>query len=273
MNANRPVKIILLFIIFLALIFYFFVLEKIENNDFITCKILKINSASEFYLDKNNDNLIDDDELVRLDNVVAFKPFLSYETRNYAKKLNFDMEKYLMAGFIAQKFADENLLNSEVKISKKYIKNKNSDVEVYFKGQNLGVFLLKNGLGFVDVDKNDSKTTYYKNFENLNKALDNAEKISNLKFSIVNLRTNVVHKLNCPHIKDIKNAVLVLENSAFYTRNHFCRVCYIEIPKYQTFDYEILKNKYSYNKTFYVKSNEIELYFINPVKFNTSKQQ
>ena len=96
MKKQRKNTIFLLIFIFLT-----FCANYYEQNKIITSKILKVNQADEFYVDLNNNNKIEENELAKLANIEAFKPIKTPKAIEISKKLSIDIEDYLKNGILA----------------------------------------------------------------------------------------------------------------------------------------------------------------------------
>lgn len=252
MNLKFKKIIVLLFIFILSSLFF---IKQEKLSDF---KILKIIEADTFYIDINNNNLIDGNELFHLNGAKAFNSNKDEEATNFCKENDFDINDYLKNGVLAQNWAKENLENKFVKI-KKY---KNYKVDIYFNNQNLAEFLLKNGLAYPS-----TKESKYFEYSNFKQAKNNANSLSSLEFVIINLKNGITHKINCEYANKIKNAKLELKNKAKYSK--LCKFCFDfkNNDLNQKFKHKIPKSKKIYKKSINKTFKDIEIYLLNPLEY------
>lgn len=259
MKKQRKNTIFLLIFIFLT-----FCANYYEQNKIITSKILKVNQADEFYVDLNNNNKIEENELAKLANIEAFKPIKTPKAIEISKKLSIDIEDYLKNGILAKNWAIENLENNSFQI--KIVQNP-TDIRNYYlinlnyKNEPLEDFYLRNGLAYLKSEKSPKE-------ENIQQIKNNAKELSKLDFIILNLKSSIYHSLDCEYAKLAKNIELYI-NKQFNKENYFpCKNCQEDLKiktLQQTFN--IPKSKYSYRKEVYKKFENIEMFFINPTEY------
>lgn len=252
------------FLIFLFLIFAFL---NFKSTKPVAHKILKVVEADIFYIDLNDNNKIDEDELIKLQDVSAYHPTKNDFAINQAKSLGLTMEEYLKIGFLARSWAVDELTNKTVLITsklKKYDKNnKYRYCYITYKNKDLGKTLLQNGLAFV---YKDAKNKNYYAVRNIRQMKNNAREISRLEFLLVNLKSNIIHKLNCEHAYTLHRGEIVLKS--FGLKNYIpCKVCLEEKKKQEFDEFNIPKSKNIYKKAVYKNFNDIELYLINPLEY------
>ena len=254
-------KIFCILILFTMLLS--FVLYKKQNEKLLSHKVLRVVSADLFYIDINDNAKADENELFKLQDVHAFDTVLNDYTKAEAKKLMMNEFDYLKAGYLAYNFALDEISGSDVIISaisksdKKY-----NYAKIIFKGEDLGEFYLKNGLGYLK--ENPLNSAYFSYFSP-NQIKSNIDELSKLDFVILNLKSKVFHNLNCEWANLIKRASLILRKDA---REYIpCKACIntlygdmnkINIPK------TIQKINKGTCKTF----DDIEFCTINPHEFS-----
>ena len=145
--------------IILVIILYF----SYTKSD--THRVLKVINAAEFYVDFNDNDVADTDELVKL---IQFDIEPSEITTIDALKLN----------YLGQKFAKEQLLNKQVKIIR------SNEISVVLPdGNEYNKLLEQNG--------------YVLTKENNEKVRKNIEYANTLNLVTYNTKTNKYHKLDC----------------------------------------------------------------------------
>ncbi|MBR1616711.1 DUF1669 domain-containing protein [bacterium] len=249
----KILRIICLFLLFAGFLAFNFLKQRKEAH-----KILEVKSADMFCVDLNDNSRCEDEEIIKLKDVYVLSPDLNDFTKMTAKKHGIKDEEYLKAGFIAQNWAFDNLKGKIVEISniEKYKNYKYANI--FYSGENLAEFYLKNGLAFAS--KNSFNGNYFA-LENPYQIKKNAKEISKLHFVLVNLKNNVFHETSCQWAKYIKRARLILKNkSKDFTP---CKVC-------QTKPTAIVKTNV---KEIVEKEGSIELYFINPLVYERPNTQ
>ena len=253
---NRFLFILLLFLIFL---FYVFLVtwEKQPKKH----KILKVVEADEFYIDLNDNNFIDEDEHFKLKDIISFKPHKNKKVELISQSLGLDVNEYLKAGFCARNWAIANLSNKEVYISSKLpVYNKDIPIryiKVKFNNKDLGEFLLSSGLAYLNRDCIDAE---YLQLQNIKQIKLNAKEISKVVFYIVNLKNDMVHKLDCEYARLISNAKLVAKKSL--NNYKYCSICFSR----NNINFKISKSDLKYQKSISKKFNNIELFLLNPLE-------
>ena len=253
---NRFLFILLLFLIFL---FYVFLVtwEKQPKKH----KILKVVEADEFYIDLNDNNFIDEDEHFKLKDIISFKPHKNKKVELISQSLGLDVNEYLKAGFCSRNWAIANLSNKEVYISSKLpVYNKDIPIryiKVKFNNKDLGEFLLSSGLAYLNRDCIDVE---YLQLQNIKQIKLNAKEISKVVFYIVNLKNDMVHKLDCEYASLISNAIIVAKKSL--NNYKYCSICFSR----NNINFKISKSDLKYQKSISKKFNNIELFLLNPLE-------
>ena len=251
-------KIFQIFIIFLMLIAAFCLHEKQEKLP--EYKIIEIVGADRFYLDLNNNNKTDENELVKLKYVRAFSPIKSDFSEKTANNLNISTLDYLKLGVLATNWAKSELLGKNVKVkglSNCDFLNNSCYVEIKFDKGDLAKYLLLNGLGYIRCENKRASFYSYFNFSQVKK---NLKAIDLLDFVIVNLKNGIVHNVNCEYASKITHGRLELKNKL--TNSRLCNFC----KDFNKINFTIAKSKMIYSKSVSKKSDNIELYFINPLQ-------
>ncbi len=229
-------------------------------------KILKVVSADEFYIDFNKNSKIDENEHVKLANVFAFNPIKTNYTLNISKDLGLKIQDMLLSGYLAHAWAINNLEGREVLVLKhtKCKKDEICKVDIYYNNEDYSKFLLKNGLGYVSKYALSKEYFYY---YNSSEVINNANEISKLNFVILNLKSNIAHKLNCKHIKDLTLGELVLFKK-LDNKTRFCKNCFELTKKLVNNDFDVAKSNGIYKKSLNKTFDNIDFYIINPLEYD-----
>lgn len=163
-----------------------------------THKVLKIINAAEFYVDFNDNEVADTEELVKLTQL-DLEPSLL--TTIEAVKLN----------YLAKQFAKEQLLHKQVKIVR------SNDVNVILPdGKEYGKLLEQNG--------------YVLTKENNQQVRKNIEYANTLNLVTYNTKTNKFHKLNCKFALSSPN-IEVIPSSQLPKQAKPCKNCHVNNVK------------------------------------------
>ncbi len=260
---KKIITIIILFLMFLGLFFYSLKTPK----ETATYKVLKVVEADLFYIDLNKNNLIDDCELIKLKDISALRPIKNDFSIEQAKRLNLNINQYLKTGYLARNWTIKTLENEEVYLDIdriEYKKDKKYGYSyVFYKNEDLGRILLKQGLAFVyksPLNKN------YQLYQNLSQIKTNANEINELDFVLVNSNSKIFHKPDCEYAQKLNNGELVLKKDAI--KNYIpCKVCLDNKNKENFSEYIIPQSLNKYPRSVYKKDGFLELYLINPLEF------
>ncbi len=257
---NKILTSLILFLMFSVFAFCFYKSEKSPSY-----KILKVVEADKFYIDINSNNKIDDDELFKLKNVNAFVPILNDYYKNEAQTLGLTIDEFMMAGYLARKYAKDNLENKYVTITSLIPDNqgykKYRYISFNYKGSDFAKFLLKNGLGYL---YSGTKDINYLQAQNIIQTKKNIKEISNLDFAILNINTNIVHKLNCEYAKEISRGELILASEINAYKP--CKICFSKNEdKNELCD--IPKSKKVYKNSLVITKGSLKLFLINPLLY------
>ena len=251
-------------IVFLVILFLVFVLLSTKHVSSSVYKVLKVNEADWFYLDFNENNNIDSDELVKLKNVNAFSPLQNNYSKEKSEKLEISVADYMKVGYLARNWAKDNLEGNYVLVKSK-VKNLKYNaylVEVDFMGLDLGEFLLTSGLAYIN---SDCSNVNYLPIQNISQIKRNSKELSALDFLFLNLKSGVVHKPNCKYALLASRGELVLKKKidSIY---HYCKFCFGD-RYYKNITYEIPKSNGIYKKSVYKNFGYFEIYLINPLEY------
>jgi len=258
MKKEICVSLILLFITIL------FVLFKNFSSSDAEYQILKVIEADKFYVDLNRNSKIDDNELVKLSGIKAFRAVVSDYTKKEAEILNMNYIDYAKIGILAKKWAIENLEGKTVKLEYTGRKDTFDNIDyvnVKLDNKNLAILELDYGLAYLNLN--------YKNFDyfqyfNKKQIKFNIDEVSKTKLLLLNKNSNILHKLNCEHVQNIKYAELVFEKEYLNLYKN-CKSCFnLSVEKS---DRNNIKSVKEYPKSIYKKFDEIEIYLINPYEF------
>ncbi len=256
---NKFLSVFVLFLLFCIFVFLNCFHKKADKH-----KILKVLEADEFYIDINDNGIIDFDEHFKLKDVVAFKPYKYKSTEKIIQSLGLTVEEYLKAGFCSRHWALDNLAGKEVYISSELpLYNKNKPIryiKIKLDNVDLGEFLLKSGLAYL---YSDCSNADYLQLFNLRQVKLNAKEFFGNNFYVVNLKNDIIHNINCKYASLISNAEIVSKKDLNNYKK--CSICF---SYNQNKNSEILKNKSTYLKTISKKFDNIELFLINPLEFS-----
>lgn len=248
--------------IFILLSIIFVCLNK-DNEIYNEHVLIKAIEADKFYIDFNNNNKADDNELAKLYGITAFKPYLADFSKTEAQKLNILPIDYAKNGLLARSWAINNLEGKKVKVFKTNkidAFSKAQLVKIKLENDDLATLELKNGLSYLNLN---CKHFDYFQFLNKKQINTNIKEISKTRLLVLNKNSNMLHKLNCEHIKDIKFAQIVFEKDVLDKYNK-CKNCFNnEIQKQKNLN---VANK-KFLKSQYKQFNDIELYLISPLEF------
>lgn len=166
-------------------------------------KVLKVIDGDTFYIDFNDDGIIQKEEKSRLNGANAFElKYYRKITDKEAKEYNLTYDEIYSLGYLGKVFATQELLNKDVYV--KFSSKSKLDyygrnlVSIYY-GDNyskdFAIELLQQGLGGVYLKSNIAKSL--KAYSNLNKIRQNVEKIHSTV--ILNTKNKKYHKLSCPY--------------------------------------------------------------------------
>ena len=218
-------------IFFTGLLFFIFLCFLLWNHN---CeipeyhKVLGVVRADLFYVDINDNSKIDYNELFKLKDVYAFSPELNSFSISNSQKINIDKIDYLKAGYLAQNWAEDNLKGSDIIITSltKDDTKPYSYITADYNNYDLSRFYLENGLAFANPNSN------YSVYQNNKQIRSNANEVSKLDFVLLNLNTNIFHKLNCEFVDLMYSANLIL---AKHVKNFIpCKTCHVDKESSQT---------------------------------------
>ena len=160
----KKLAIVYLTTIFITILFY-----ALKNNDYH--KVVRIVSATSFYVDKNDNMTADINELVVLED-------LEYKENNLSKT------DALKLQYLGKKYAEKTLLNKQIKI-----KNNNGIKNIiYENGESYRNNIIQNG--YIPDGNNNEQVKL-----NINKA-------KSINLVALNKTTKKYHKLECPYVVD-----------------------------------------------------------------------
>ncbi len=254
-------------VIFLLFIFFIFVFVNRKDKINSYYKVLKVVEADWFYIDFNKNNLVEEDELVKVKNINAFSPVQNKYSKEKSIKLGISILEYLKAGFLARNWAKDNLVNSDVLVKSK-VKNLKYNayiVEIDYEGVDLGEYLLKNGLAYTNSDCNNVE---YLPIQNIRQVRNNAKELNSLEFLILNLKSGVVHIPSCEYAKMMSDGELILRKT-LKDVVHYCKFCFgNNFKENNDVVFKIPKSKNAYKKSVYKNFGYFELYLINPLEYS-----
>lgn len=173
-------KTLAVFII--CLLFIIFALLEYPRGS--AYKVLEVIEGDKFYIDFNADGKKDKDELIHLKGVNTFPLSFGQKAEECAAKYNITPAEAVSLGHLAKEFAKENLEGKNIEFIRPVGPYNHTYqyrfAEVKFfktlpgtdktgRGENFGVILLREGLGFAYESKQDKVFNPYKTFENAKK--------------------------------------------------------------------------------------------------------
>lgn len=223
----KKISITLLILFFLSFVFY----QTQKSAEF---KVLKIVSPIQIVVDKNQNNVEDDDETIILENIESFNVKPDGAQAKLARKLKISDEDAIGLGFLAENFAKETLEGKKVRLEKSLIIVDN---------KNYSKMLLDSGLAF----KNGTSPS--------SELFKKVEKVRKLKLVILNNKNHKYHKLTCKYGVLAHNSQLMpamqLPKDAKPCK--FCLVKHQEYKKYEKSNKKAKKSGY-YDEIPYIKS-------------------
>lgn len=201
-------------IIVIISIFFILIGNCLSCDASSTYKIIRVVDGDTIYVDFNNDGYGQKDEKVRLNGVDAFEvtpsKYLYYQKENN----NLTTQEILRLGFLGKKFAEKELLNKRVQVvadgNSQYDKfNRNLVSIIYDNNKNFEEEILKAGLATVYTKSNIAAKL--KKYENKAKIKENLSKSTDLKLVILDKKSGLFHKLDCPKALTVKMPELIEE--------------------------------------------------------------
>ncbi len=259
---NKIISILILSaILIIYLIFHFYSLKPVER------KILKVVEANEFYVDFNQNNKIDADELVKLKGIIAFSPIKNPYNVSISNSIGISIEEFMKIGYLSRKWAKDNFEGKNIKISYDNIEYSKYKPYRFIEGiidnYNTASKLLDNGFALLY-----PKNTNYDYFQHFNykRIKNNIFLVSDLNYLLLNSYSGVLHRLDCEYAKLISYGEIVLDTDK-YLKYPKCKICFNLREKTDFFGNLVPKSKHNYPKSIYKKFNNIEVYFINPLEY------
>jgi len=200
-------------------------------------KILKVENTDEFYIDFNRNNKVDENELVRLYDINAFRPKKEYQTRFQMQAAGLTMPEALAIGLTAKEFSERVFTGKMVYVEFIDIEanKKIPRAKIYLNNNEISNTLLREGFAINGRKENEYKKEL--NYVKINKLKN---KIKKEPIFIVNLQNNVIHSLDCKYAQKIKSAQAIHQSSDL-THTKPCPNCILHSDT-------INKNQQDYSK-------------------------
>lgn len=206
-------------------------------KDYNKYKVLKVIDACHLYVDLNKNLQIDDNELINIYGIKAFKdssnPYIDDKYKFYLD-------------YFAKNWAEKELLNKPVKIKKA----QGNDFNVYINNKNYAKELLQEGFAL-------SNTIEYKKYNNINLIKNKIKEADKTEYVIFNNKNKKYHKLDCKYGLTSYDFKLIPIKQLPKNATK-CNYCYLN---YYKKNYES-----SYNKTLidnYKNFGNINVYFMD----------
>ena len=232
-----------------------------------TCyKVLRVLDGDTFIVDFNSNGVADSDERVRLNGIDTFEVKNSSILRKQAEKFNITIEQALKLGYLGKKFAEDNLLNKDVKVE--YSGRSNHDyygrelVSIYYNCNKKGKCksyekeILKTGYAYIYPYSNIKKQL--KPYLNADKIIKNAEKTKNLDIVVLNEKKGVFHEINCENAWKTKQPYLIKRSDINKTEAPAC-CCHLTETKQDNIESQA--TLYPAN----AQENNVQIFFLSPL--------
>ena len=232
-----------------------------------TCyKVLRVLDGDTFIVDFNSNGVADSDERVRLNGIDTFEVKNSSILRKQAEKFNITIEQALKLGYLGKKFAEDNLLNKDVKVE--YSGRSNHDyygrelVSIYYNCNKKGKCksyekeILKTGYAYIYPYSNIKKQL--KPYLNADKIIKNAEKTKNLDIVVLNEKKGVFHEINCENAWKTKQPYLIKRSDINKAETPACCCHSVETKQ------DIIESQ----ATLYpanAQENNVKIFFLSPL--------
>ncbi len=176
----KKITVLVLFFLFLITIIYNF-------RHFGEHKVLKIEDSADFYIDLNDNDQIDYNELIEVYGVIPFS-FDNLENNSF-KNINLNKKEIVYLSYFSKKWAKEKALGKYVKVK---FKNKNAAI-IIINGKDYSQNLLKNGFALAD------KNSLYDSKQNLNAIKKYIYEIQKNHYVVFNNKSKKFHELDCDY--------------------------------------------------------------------------
>lgn len=258
----RTIKITTLVVVLLMVTFLIFFFQNKPDKSYTVIHII---NADTFYVDFNENDKPDLNELVKLSSVNSLKPSFASYLEPQLEYIGIDKPSGVLVGKLANQYAEQNLLYKNVKVKFTKEKLKEEDLgyrfaQVYLNEQDWAMTLLAHG--FATVYRESENARKYLKYENTYQIKEQAKEELAKNYVIVNLKTEKYHKLTCKYGQIVKDFVLIKydELPDFYEQGVFC-FCNEEKEQKK------LEQQYVHN--FDIKSGEISMFFTDFTKHLT----
>lgn len=212
MQINKIVSISIIIVLFAG----FASFEFYRKSEKV---VLGINSPTEFEIDLNGNNVIDDGETVCVPNLLAFTSDLSANQDEIEKKLNLTNVDALKLGYLTDIWVENTLLDKNVILKYTGVTNQNCKfADIYIDGESFRGKFLNSGFGF------DKSFKTNKNFDN------NLSKARKLKLIILNHKSNKYHTLDCKYGLIAHDAIIIPERQKPEGAKP-CKFCHVQQDK------------------------------------------
>lgn len=255
----KTIKIASLAIVLLLITFVIFLCQNKPEKSYT---VIHIVNADTFYVDFNNNDKPDLDELVKISSVNSLKQSFADYLEPQLEYIGIDKPSGVLVGQLANQYARQNLLYKNVKVKFTKEKLKEEDLGYRFavvslNEQDWGMTLLANGFGTVYRESENARK--YLKYENTYKIKQLAKEELDKNYVIVNLKTEKYHKLTCKYGQIVKDFVLIKQEELpdFYEKGVFC---FCDEEKEQE------KLEQQYIKNYDMKSGNISMFFTDFTK-------
>ncbi len=182
-------------LVILLSVFSTFIYEKGKSKE-----VLSVITPTKFAIDLNNDRTIDNNEIICLEGIESFSLSPSDDfVKKYSRKFNISPNDIISMGYMAQEFAQKELLNKRVTINfsdKTTTECRYASISV--NGTNFNAIEEHSGFGIKNEEIADK--------EKFNKNLDTARK---LNLVALNHHSNKYHTLDCEYGKLAHDKVIL----------------------------------------------------------------
>lgn len=188
MKKAKYLSILIVIVLFSAFLCKILLKSKTYN-------VLKVSSPFEFVVDKNNDGIIDENEIIIIDNDYQF-----FDKKNLnnslAAALQLDEYQKFAFVYLTEKFFNEVLLDKKVEL-----KRENGSDIIYLSGEKYSNILEKSGYLFRNY-KPINIFTYEKRLKQIKKS----------EYKLYNTKSNKYHELTCEYGQKARKYVLLAKS-------------------------------------------------------------
>ena len=204
----------LLHIAYILVLLVLFIIFEIDKNT--GTRVIELISPTKFVVDLNSNGIYDEGETMCVPEIQTFTSNISVNQNDLMKSLNLSQPDAINAGYMADEFAKEFLLNRKVKIELKPERTTDCKfADIYVNGENYTEVLRSSGHAIIN-----GKPV---NPELFNQELEEAKA---LNLVILNRKSGKFHKLDCRYgIKSSDFLILPMAEAELQFKK--CKYCIV----------------------------------------------